>query len=559
MQDNFRLVIFLKLLLLKFSQSSDIFKIGLSDLDSIVSSGEYSSLSTILSSSGCVAVTSLPSDYSQAVRRIKRSAPACLQHLKYPQFYLPDGSQRRTFASGSDEPEEYPECIREDSETIAKHLDTVDALMSKLITGIAGEENLVWKTDEDQIMRNFSSTLYKEHIHVYKPLEGKENYDGDFAAPFHTDNGLLLMITPFQEHPLQVKNKKGEIVETGEIGDDALLILVASGLPKWLLKGTDASSKFFPVPHAVPSLVNDISSRTVFARMKVVPLNAFPCNDIALDDYEEHFFEDFFNDVKPAGSEELCPMMKPAHQLAVESSWSAMKQTQCEGSKAYCWMDCLDLPSSCMLDASVQCINSESKPCCTDTITTNCEEMDQSCHWQCNTTEYGFCNGQGTDMYMKGFTTSGNGKDACVILLFKSWVLDTKAKFGIACVGVILLGIAIEGLLCLRREIQSRKILLRIRGLARRASIVLLFSLNIGSGYLAMLVAMTYSVELFICMVIGLVLGHAIFNTEAAVGESVDPCCASQRESLILKKEDFNGCEVIRDKYEETEEKCPNC
>jgi len=115
-----------------------------------------------------------------------------------------------------------------------------------------------------------------------------------------------------------------------------------------------------------------------------------------------------------------------------------------------------------------------------------------------------------------------------VILLFKSWVLDTKAKFGIACVGVILLGIAIEGLLCLRREIQSRKILLRIRGLARRASIILLFALNIGSGYLAMLVAMTYSVELFICMVIGLVLGHAVFNTEAAVGESVDPCCASQ-------------------------------
>ena len=58
-----------------------------------------------------------------------------------------------------------------------------------------------------------------------------------------------------------------------------------------------------------------------------------------------------------------------------------------------------------------------------------------------------------------------------------------------------------------------------------------------------MLVAMPYSVELFICMVIGLVMGHAIFNTgntydmspdlilhfsEAAVGESVDPCCASQ-------------------------------
>ena len=54
---------------------------------------------------------------------------------------------------------------------------------------------------------------------------------------------------------------------------------------------------------------------------------------------------------------------------------------------------------------------------------------------------------------------------------------------------------------------------------------------------------MTYSVELFICMILGLVIGHGIFNTGqsnssshvlsllipgAAVGESVDPCCASQ-------------------------------
>ena len=36
--------------------------------------------------------------------------------------------------------------------------------------------------------------------------------------------------------------------------------------------------------------------------------------------------------------------------------------------------------------------------------------------------------------------TSGDAKDACVILLFKSWVLDTRIKFSIACVGVIALG-----------------------------------------------------------------------------------------------------------------------
>ena len=54
--------------------------------------------------------------------------------------------------------------------------------------------------------------------------------------------------------------------------------------------------------------------------------------------------------------------------------------------------------------------------------------------------------------------------------------------------------------------------------------------MNIGSGYLAMLVAMTYSVELFICMVIGLVLGHAIFNT----GKTLTSCC--QTSFFIFQK-----------------------
>jgi hypothetical protein len=64
---------------------------------------------------------------------------------------------------------------------------------------------------------------------------------------------------------------------------------------------------------------------------------------------------------------------------------------------------------------------------------------------------------------------------------------------------------------------------------ARRFLIVLLFGLNLIFGYLAMLVAMTYSMELFLCVVFGLCLGHFVFNTKSAVGESIDPCCASQQ------------------------------
>ena len=67
--------------------------------------------------------------------------------------------------------------------------------------------------------------------------------------------------------------------------------------------------------------------------------------------------------------------------------------------------------------------------------------------------------------------------------------------------------------------------------MARRFVVVSLFGLNLTLGYLAMLVAMTYSVELFLCVVFGLCVGHFTFNTKTVVGESIDPCCASQNSN----------------------------
>ena len=42
----------------------------------------------------------------------------------------------------------------------------------------------------------------QEHIHVYSPPE--EEHVGSYVAPFHTDSGVLLLITPAPELPLQV-------------------------------------------------------------------------------------------------------------------------------------------------------------------------------------------------------------------------------------------------------------------------------------------------------------------------------------------------------------------
>ena len=112
-----------------------------------------------------------------------------------------------------------------------------------------------------------------------------------------------------------------------------------------------------------------------------------------------------------------------------------------------------------------------------------------------------FCNGYGTDMYMSGFKVSltvsycavdfttvqwaGDPTASCVILLFPSWLLTSRSRhftaiqslhceyvqlcrFAAACCGVLGLGIAIEGLLWLRRRLQDRSLLRPVRGAARQ-------------------------------------------------------------------------------------------
>ena len=145
----------------------------------------------------------------------------------------------------------------QESSTISLHLDVVDSLVSTLVTGVAGgthttweiihflsfciffwcevfffnflifQERRTWYGRRTRIRRPETFLLHilrflilihfpppslllhvspanlpllllpQEHIHVYEPLEGA-NDETVFATPFHTDNGLLLMITPFQ-------------------------------------------------------------------------------------------------------------------------------------------------------------------------------------------------------------------------------------------------------------------------------------------------------------------------------------------------------------------------
>ena len=122
-----------------------------------------------------------------------------------------------------------------------------------------------------------------------------------YAAPFHIDSGLLLFLTPFQQLPLLVKSRAGQLINTEQLRQDSVIVILASALPDWLLKGSQSSKSFFASPHAVPSLPASLSSRTVFARMKVVPDDAIPFG-------HRQTFSEFFSGQDISRQEDLCPV-----------------------------------------------------------------------------------------------------------------------------------------------------------------------------------------------------------------------------------------------------------
>jgi hypothetical protein len=128
-------------------------------------------------------------------------------------------------------------------------------------------------------------------------------------------------------------------------------------------------------------------------------------------------------------------------------------------------------------------------------------------------------------MYMDGFHWSLSYDGGCINLLFSSWTLDTSGKFVGAMVGVILLGICTEGISRLRRVLANRA---RKSVTENRQRFTLqqtgLHGLHGLAGYMLMLVAMTYSYELILSVIVGLMIGFYCFGDATLTTSS--PCCA---------------------------------
>ena len=227
-------------------------------------------ITSIISDIGAFSIKDLPdaTNFKAKITKLHQEAPECLKNTS-PKATLDDGTSRYTSAiSSSDAATSHPDCI--DTTDIKKTFDFATLLVHDII-GAMNDYDIPTYYEADVANTKalpISQAPFLDHVHVYeKPEETTSN----FAAPFHIDNGLFLLVTPSPDHPLIVSDSNGHHWEASE-GD--LVVVFGRGMTDWLRQHY-ITQPFRPAPHAVPSgMVGDY--RVVAARMVVVPQTAVP-------------------------------------------------------------------------------------------------------------------------------------------------------------------------------------------------------------------------------------------------------------------------------------------
>lgn len=139
--------------------------------------------------------------------------------------------------------------------------------------------------------------------------------------------------------------------------------------------------------------------------------------------------------------------------------------------------------------------------------------------------DFGFCNGARTDMHMEGFVSLFDPvreQSPCLVMFFNCWALDGFGKFVVAWVGAVVGGVLSEGLLAVRAGAVQKYC-----GSGKMATVlnIFLYTAHRVVGYAIMLIAMTYSVEMFVAVILGLTTGYVMFNKNRATVEGETACC----------------------------------
>lgn len=370
----------------------------------------------------------------------------------------------------------------------------------------------------DSLTEAIANGRHLDHFHVYQRKgrgeTGLRKGPSSKIVDMHVDHGLFIIMTPGlvvggerdkMGHGLEILLPDGNVVQPDLDQDGVLVFMVGKGL-----LDSFPNHKFRALPHSVRM---NGSVRGWFGRM------FFPPSDAWIEKEEKSF----------GAMEEHIRQVHGGYVQDPELSRS-LQASSCEiGKETYCWLRCIEYrwdvnPTSCGGPDQVVCVN-EITGILWDTVS-HCPDCDITCASANANATYvtptGFCNGILTSMYMTGFTRAGASDEQCIVLFFKSLVLDTPAKFAAGCLAAMAIGIIVELVVKLRREAQFQS-----SGVHRGNPVhLVLYFLQVMLGYLAMLVAMTYSIALFFMVCIGLVIGHGLFNSSNPnVKEYTDPCC----------------------------------
>jgi len=205
----------------------------------------------------------------------------------------------------------------------------------------------------------------------------------------------------------------------------------------------------------------------------------------------------------------------------------------------YCWMTCMDIPeveqASLYLEAdySLYCVDepivkttgnlASAVEACVDVHNMGCKGVWEKTDLDVQAVtiavdaigagkeiEYPFCY-SGTTMYMEGFQWVQSS--TCVILLFPGWVLNSAAKYALAVIGTVLLAIGLEKFIQQRRKAMA----CMEYGTKRLVASAIFYGVQLIIGYVLMLIIMIYSGVLFLSVILGLVIGHVLFNARDAL------------------------------------------
>jgi hypothetical protein len=117
-----------------------------------------------------------------------------------------------------------------------------------------------------------------------------------------------------------------------------------------------------------------------------------------------------------------------------------------------------------------------------------------------------FCNGMSMIMAMGGFQWSLFSKGDCLTYFVAPWKLNDSGKFQGAMVYSFLLALLTEGITSFQGWIRRF-----LTGKARKFVMAFLYAIQNCLGYVVMLIAMMYSIELLVCVLLGLMTGRALF------------------------------------------------